>query len=80
MRQQETKAKRKIERYRREGGEQKSQDGNTAGRKGHAQCGVKPQLQGRRCSEEKGYGWYRQHEKDSIGQKRKEGEGTSKGR
>lgn len=46
MRQQETKVKRKIERYRREGGEQKSQDGNTAGRKGHAQCGVKPQLQG----------------------------------
>lgn len=49
MRQQETKVKEKIERYRREGGQQKSQDGNTAGRKGHAQCGVKPQLQGRRC-------------------------------
>lgn len=53
MRQQETKAKRKIERYRREGGEQKSQGGNTAGRKGHAQCGVKPQLQGRRHSGKK---------------------------
>lgn len=50
MRRQETKAKRKIERYRREGGEQKRQDGNTAGRKGHAQCGVKAQLQGRRHS------------------------------
>lgn len=29
MRQQETKAERKIERYRREGVEQKSKDGNT---------------------------------------------------
>lgn len=79
MRQQETKVKRKIERYRREGGEQKSQDRNTAGRKGHAQCGVKPQPQGRR-SGERGYGWHRQHEKDSIGEKTQERESTSKGR
>lgn len=56
MRQQETKAERKIERYRREGVEQKSKDGNTAGRKRYAQCGVKPQLQGRRHSGGKGHG------------------------
>lgn len=66
MRKQETKAKRKTERYGIEGEEQKSQDGNTAGRKGHTQCGVKAQLQGRRHSGEKGHGWHRQHEKRSI--------------
>ena len=54
MRQQETKAERKIERYRREGVEQKSRDGNAAGRKGYAQCDAKPQLQGRRHWGEKG--------------------------
>lgn len=70
MRQQETKAKRKMERYRREGGEQKSQVGNTAGRKGHAQCSVEPHLGGGGVhSGRKGHSWYRQNEKNCIWEK-----------
>lgn len=56
MRQQETKAERKNERYRREGVGQKSKDGNTAGRKGYAQCSVKPQLHGKEAFGEKAHG------------------------
>ena len=73
MKQQETKAERKIERYRREGAEQKSKDGNTAGRKGYTQCGVKPQLQGRRHSGEKGMASIASMRKTTLqGRQRKE--------